>query len=70
MVGQGLSPKGVRDVGVKLWSGNGDLAASVVDDALVGCPENKLLATFGDRDADEIAEEHPVVSTVMLTDYM
>jgi hypothetical protein len=64
-----LCPKDIRDIGVKFWSGNGDLAASVIFDRPVASPENKLLAAFRNRDADEIAEENPPLPiTIMLTD--
>ncbi len=63
-----LCPPDVGDIGVKFWSRNGDLAASVILDCPVGRPENKLLAAVWNRDADEISEQHPPVRAVVLAD--
>ena len=64
-----LCPKDAWDIGVEFWSGNGNLAASVIFDRPVGTPVDKLLAALGDRDADKVAEQHPPLPiAVVLTD--
>ena len=59
-------PEDAWNVRVELRAGDLYFAASVVSDSPVGCPEDELLATRGNRDAYEVTEENPVLPVAVV----
>ena len=65
-----LCPEYIGDIGVKLWTREKDFITSIVDNALIGSPKDKLVSTFGNRDAHKVTKENPVACTVVFPDFV
>jgi len=61
-----LCPEDAWNVRVKLRAGDLYFGASIVLDSPVRGPEDELLATCGNRDADKVTKENPVLPVAVM----
>ena len=65
-----LCPEDAWNVRIKFRAGDRDLTTSIVNDAPVGGPVDKLVTTVRDWDAYEVTKENPVIRPIVCADLM